>query len=94
VGNGFTCAAVPSPTPVPQGGACSDATECATDNCADGVCCDTACDQPLQQCNLPGQVGTCASAAAPAPAASDAGLVAMVAALIATAFVALRLRRA
>jgi hypothetical protein len=29
--------------------------------------CNTACTGPLMRCNLPGQVGTCASAAASAP---------------------------
>jgi MYXO-CTERM domain-containing protein len=57
------------------------------------VCCDTSCAQPLEQCNQPGQIGTCTMAAAPVPAASSTGLIAMLAALMVAAFVALRLRR-
>lgn len=84
----------PPATPVPQGGACTIASQCSTLNCADGVCCDTACDAPLEQCNLPGQVGTCATTAAGAPAASTTGLLVMLGVLLGAAFVALRLRRA
>ncbi len=76
---------------VPQGGACTEASQCATPFCANGVCCDSACDQPLQQCNLPGQAGTCATNAV-APATSRGGFVVMLAALLLTGFVALRAR--
>jgi hypothetical protein len=91
-----TATATDTPTagPVPQGGACSTPSQCSTLNCADGVCCDTACDQPGEQCNLPGQVGTCANAAAGAPAASNTGLLMMLGVLIGAAFVAMRVRRA
>lgn len=64
----------PTASPVPQGGVCTDASQCGTGHCADGVCCNTVCDQPLQQCNLPGRAGTCASTAAGAPAMTPWGL--------------------
>lgn len=89
-----TATHTPTATPVPQGGACSTPSQCSTLQCADGVCCDTACDGRLEQCNLPGQVGTCATTAAAAPAASSTGLLAMMAVLIGAAFVAMRWRRA
>lgn len=89
-----TVTSTPTGSPVPQGGACSEASQCVTGHCADGVCCDTACDQPLRQCNLPGQVGTCASTAATAPTASRTGLLLMLGALVGTALAAFRARRA
>lgn len=83
----------PAAGPVPQGGSCLTPSQCSTLNCADGVCCATACDAPLEQCNLPGQVGTCATTVA-APAASNTGLLAMITVLVGAAFVAMRWRRA
>jgi hypothetical protein len=89
-----TATSTPTASPVPQGGACSEPSQCGTGNCADGVCCDTACDQPLQQCNLPGQAGTCASTAAAAPTASSTGLLLMLGVLVGAGFAAFRARRA
>lgn len=88
-----TATSTPTGSPVPQGGACSDPSQCVTGFCADGVCCDTACDQPLQQCNLPGQVGACASTAAPAPTASRTGLLLMLGVLVGAGLAAFRARR-
>src|SRR5260221_6331855 len=48
---------------------CTSPTQCASAFCVDGVCCNTACDGPLEQCNLPGERGTCVSAAAHCEAA-------------------------
>jgi MYXO-CTERM domain-containing protein len=42
-----------------NGSPCSVAIGCASNLCADGVCCDTACDQACEACNLPGSVGRC-----------------------------------
>lgn len=86
----------PTATPTPQriGASCEAAEHCDSTFCADGVCCDSACDDPLAQCNLSGQVGTCAAVAASAPAASHTALLVMLGVLISAAFVALRLRRA
>lgn len=37
----------------------TNATECLSGNVADGVCCDTPCDEPCRACNIPGKAGTC-----------------------------------
>jgi hypothetical protein len=55
---------------------------CSTGFCVDSICCDTACTDSAMRCNLAGQVGTCASTAAEAPALTPWGLV--VAALLLT----------
>ena len=46
----------------PAGGMCGRNQDC-TDGltCADGVCCDTACNGTCQACNLPGSVGRCSA---------------------------------
>jgi hypothetical protein len=41
------------------GHACSDATDCATESCEDGVCCDAACTAPCATCAAPGGEGIC-----------------------------------
>jgi hypothetical protein len=64
----------PTPTGIPNGGACSDRADCTSGNCVNDVCCDTPCNGELESCNQPGKVGTCTSLAAPAPAASSGGL--------------------
>jgi hypothetical protein len=69
-----TPTATPTNTPALIGAACSVPSECQSGFCASGVCCNTACDQPLQQCNLPGRPGLCGVTTAPAPAVSTRGL--------------------
>jgi hypothetical protein len=80
-------------TRIPQGAGCADPNDCATGNCVNDVCCDTACNGPEQQCNLPGSEGICTSTAAPAPAASPTGLLIALALLISVGAIAM-LRRA
>jgi len=41
------------------GGPCTDANECASGFCVDGVCCDAACDGTCEACNVTGTEGTC-----------------------------------
>lgn len=41
---------------------CTQATECATGFCVDGVCCATACTETCKACNVPEQVGSCVDA--------------------------------
>jgi len=42
-----------------QGEDCTAETDCETDNCVDGVCCNTACENICEACNLTGTLGTC-----------------------------------
>jgi len=63
----------PTFTPQPDGSSCTSPTECASGFCVDGVCCDTACDQPFDMCNVPPDPGTCVQVA-PAPSMSRRGL--------------------
>jgi len=41
------------------GNACSADNECQSGACADGVCCNTACDGLCEACDIQGVVGTC-----------------------------------
>jgi len=60
----------PTSTPVANGGNCIVGSECASTFCVTGVCCDRACNQPNERCDLAGSSGVCTAqiAAAPAPA--------------------------
>lgn len=42
-----------------QGTACEVGHECLSGSCADGVCCDTACDGQCEACDIAESVGTC-----------------------------------
>ncbi|WP_437999084.1 hypothetical protein WMF26_03015 [Sorangium sp. So ce185] len=44
-----------------NGQECTDATDCGSGSCVDGVCCDTACDSPCQACNIEGSAGKCSN---------------------------------
>ncbi|MFL5320762.1 MAG: Dickkopf N-terminal cysteine-rich domain-containing protein [Myxococcaceae bacterium] len=44
---------------LPAGSACGSGTACASNFCADGVCCDRPCGGSCEACNLPGSEGTC-----------------------------------
>jgi len=83
--------APPTPTPVPQGGACATPAECATGFCVDGVCCNAACNDAFGRCDLPGQRGTCAGIA-PAPMLAPRAIAVAAALLIGVAGFALRRR--
>jgi hypothetical protein len=47
-----TCRAV-------EGTPCAQGSQCASDRCVDGVCCDAACAGACDACNLPGKPGKC-----------------------------------
>jgi hypothetical protein len=49
-----------------NGQACSRKEECASDHCADGICCESACDTSCRSCALSGSLGLCR----PVPAGS------------------------
>ncbi|MEZ4300844.1 MAG: hypothetical protein R3B70_38275 [Polyangiaceae bacterium] len=51
----------------PNGDVCAAGTECLSDNCVDGVCCNSTCNGTCQACNVAGNVGTCS----PVPANTD-----------------------
>lgn len=50
---------------VADGEVCTDAAECASDYCVDGVCCDTPCGDgatdDCRACDVEGSVGTCSA---------------------------------
>ena len=43
---------------------CTDPSECESDQCVDGVCCQSSCGGACRSCNLPGSPGQCLSVAA------------------------------
>jgi hypothetical protein len=45
-----------------NGESCAAAADCRSGHCADGVCCDSACDGTCQACNVPGRGGSCSFA--------------------------------
>ena len=87
-----TATATSRNTPVPQGGACITPAQCTTDFCVDGVCCNTACNGPMEQCNLPGEAGTCVHTAAGAPTLTPWGLIAVAIGLAGVGALTLRRR--
>jgi hypothetical protein len=57
-----------------NGTGCSSdfASQCASSNCVEGVCCESAaCAGPCQSCNVAGNLGTCTAAAAGAQVAGS-----------------------
>ncbi|HSQ01304.1 MAG TPA: hypothetical protein VL049_29130, partial [Candidatus Dormibacteraeota bacterium] len=82
----------PVPPPEMNGEPCQTAGQCASQHCVDGVCCDTSCAGPLEQCNLPGQVGTCAVRGVPVPTLSRAAVLIVIMVLVAVAGLAWRRR--
>ena len=61
----------PPPFQSAAGGACALDGDCASMHCADGVCCDTACDQACESCNAPGSIGTCTPSVKASPRRMD-----------------------
>jgi hypothetical protein len=47
---------------VNQGSACVGNAQCNNNNCVDGYCCDTACSNACDACDVPGKLGTCSTA--------------------------------
>lgn len=43
----------------PNGQACTENRSCQSGHCADGVCCNAACDRSCESCALEGAVGSC-----------------------------------
>lgn len=42
-----------------DGESCNNDSECASDHCVDGLCCDTSCDKTCESCKVAGSVGSC-----------------------------------
>jgi len=42
-----------------NGSTCTVGTECISNSCSDGVCCNSSCSGTCQKCSLSGSVGTC-----------------------------------
>jgi|GEM_PF-1711777 len=58
----------------PNGDGCLTSGECSSNVCADGVCCNVACDGQCESCNLPASKGTCSPSTTPRanqPCATD-----------------------
>lgn len=85
-----TATATPTNTPVPNGGSCMAGSQCSSTFCVDGVCCDRACDQVGDFCNLPGSEGICTIPAAGAPTLQVPWLVVAVLLLMAVALLGFR----
>lgn len=49
--------------PLAQGSPCAENAQCATGQCVDHVCCDTACAGVCESCNQAGYQGTCRAVA-------------------------------
>jgi hypothetical protein len=63
-----------SPGKKALGAACAVATDCLSNFCADGVCCQTVCAGSCEACNLPASPGVCAALPAGAePPANHTG---------------------
>ncbi|MEZ4229571.1 MAG: DNRLRE domain-containing protein [Polyangiaceae bacterium] len=45
----------------PNGNACTEARQCSSNQCVDGVCCNAACNGQCEACDVPGNVGTCSA---------------------------------
>ena len=88
-----TPTATDTPTPQPDGAPCTLDGQCISGSCSDGVCCNEACDSPIDRCNLPDTLGSCVALPAPAPAMSPTMLLAGVAVLLGSGFAALWRRR-
>ncbi|MFL5348112.1 MAG: hypothetical protein ACJ8AT_25245 [Hyalangium sp.] len=53
--------------PQPPGQPCTEASQCQSGFCADGVCCNTRCDGSCESCGVSGSLGTCKALAQGTP---------------------------
>jgi len=60
--SGYYCSGTSCVLKKDNGASCpTGGRECATGNCVDGVCCNTACSLGCQACDAAGYVGTCSN---------------------------------
>lgn len=72
--DGFACLAGTCTPERTAGASCTQAAECGSGFCVDGVCCNSACEGACAACALPGHLGTCSlvtGASAPGRTACD-----------------------
>ncbi len=62
-----TCAGASCVPKSAEGVKCGGDTDCTKGHCVDGVCCDTACTEQCNACDLTGKLGTCSPVAAAPP---------------------------
>jgi len=55
---GATCA-FPGGCGLALGASCTNAAQCASASCVDGVCCNGSCNGTCRACNVAGHLGTC-----------------------------------
>jgi RHS repeat-associated protein len=58
---GYFCSVGNACTPLLTNGAAGSTTACASGFAAEGLCCDRACANGCERCDLPGSFGTCAT---------------------------------
>ena len=56
-----------------MGDGCSVDAECGTGHCAQGSCCDSACDGQCESCKVAGSVGSCVPVTTPRTACAGTG---------------------
>lgn len=61
-----------SAEPFENGTACRADTDCLSDHCVDGVCCNEACTESCKACNLSGEEGRCSFLPSGAPCPGEA----------------------
>ncbi len=64
---GAACLGVACVTLKSNGATCVTGTECASNNCASGVCCDTGCGSKCMGCAVAPMIGTCSDLPVNAP---------------------------
>jgi len=71
---GYFCEGVECAPKKDDGETCQGASECKSDFCVDGYCCDTACDAECESCGEAGSEGSCSSFAAETDPDFECGL--------------------
>src|SRR5207248_7488404 len=70
---GYACVSGSCVLGLGLGAACSNANQCASTFCVDGLCCNTPCNGQCQSCKLANTLGTCTQAAPNADPDNECG---------------------